>query len=291
MIIMPSKKKARSKARRAKKEKARQQAAGRTECINRSRAPGGASCTHIKLPDNRTLDDFQEACALFEDFVTMFEFYHSKMDEALGVKGDIQMTRDIMATTALQLDRDILPKCLFLLNNESKDVFQQLVISKGIQLILSIQDAGVDFIQFASITTPAIGDLAIFLLPLISLITCIENGGGDPSYSQVNHTYASPREVIKMFHRRSSCSCLKGLYYNLKDNTPKKTVCNGCNEISNAKNIFECDCKNRIYCSRECAKNDWPNHKRECRAYKHTESPQTMNLFYSLNEIQMCLIL
>jgi hypothetical protein len=276
---MPSKKKARIRARKAKKEQARQQqAASRSKCINISRASGGSSCTHMKLPDNRTLDDFKEAYALFEAFETRFEVYRSRMIEALGTRGDIRLSSDIMATTSHQLDRDILPKCLFLLNNESRDVFQQLVISKGIQLILSIQEAGVDFIEFSSITTSDIGDLAIFLLPLISLITCIENGGGDPNYSQVNQTYASPREVIKMFHRRSHCSCLKDLYYNLKDNTPKKTFCNGCGETSNAKSIFECDCKNRIYCSRECAKKDWPNHKRECKAYNHIESPQTMKM-------------
>lgn len=77
----------------------------------------------------------------------------------------------------------------------------------------------------------------------------------------------SPCEFVMFFHRRSSCSYLKDLYYNLKDNTPKRTSCHGCNEISDAKNIFECDCKSRLLLS-WCAKRDWVSHKSNCETYK-----------------------
>jgi hypothetical protein len=70
--------------------------------------------------------------------------------------------------------------------------------------------------------------LTMLLAPLIILINIFEDGaasggGGGLTCSQGNHAYAGPREAIKVFHRRSACSCLKDLYYNLKDNTAKRT--------------------------------------------------------------------
>jgi hypothetical protein len=45
--------------------------------------------------------------------------------------------------------------------------------------------------------------------------------------------------------------------------------CYGCYEATETKNIFQCDyCKIAIYCSRECAKSDWTDHRRECEAYE-----------------------
>ncbi|KAL3793925.1 hypothetical protein ACHAWO_002305 [Cyclotella atomus] len=59
---MPSRKKARSQARKAKKEA--QQAASSTD--SGIVAPGGSLCTHIEVPHNRTLEDFKEATAYFK---------------------------------------------------------------------------------------------------------------------------------------------------------------------------------------------------------------------------------
>jgi hypothetical protein len=43
------------------------------------------------------------------------------------------------------------------------------------------------------------------------------------------------------------------LYYYLKDNTPKKLLCQGCWEISDTNDVFEGKCKERLDCSFECA--------------------------------------
>jgi hypothetical protein len=74
-------------------------------------------------------------------------------------------------------------------------------------------------------------------------------------------------KTLSFFHRKSVCSCLKDLYYNLKDNTSKRTFCHGCEKTSKVKNIFECNCKRAIYCSRQCAKRDWADHKSHCTKY------------------------
>jgi hypothetical protein len=66
---MPSKKKARSQARKAKKEEAGKQATRSSDSGSRNANPGdGSSCNHLKLSENRTMDDFKEAPALFDDF-------------------------------------------------------------------------------------------------------------------------------------------------------------------------------------------------------------------------------
>jgi hypothetical protein len=65
---MPSKKKARSQARKAKKEEARHQASSNSDIGGGSAASGGSSCRHIKLPESRRIEDFKDAWALFMDF-------------------------------------------------------------------------------------------------------------------------------------------------------------------------------------------------------------------------------
>jgi hypothetical protein len=115
--------------------------------------------------------------------------------------------------------------------------------------------------DIASSTDPAIRSWAIDLI-------AARNGEKDGySFLQFNQLCASPREAIKVFHRRSVCSCLKDIYYNFKDNTRKQTLCNCCKKITDAKNICVCDCGLGIYRSRECAKRDWKSHKNECKAY------------------------
>jgi hypothetical protein len=115
-------------------------------------------------------------------------------------------------------------------------------------------DAG--FVDFASCNSDKqTGLVTMGMKPLIYLIDKIDHPNGDSStYSQLNHLFSSPRELVRFFHRRSACSCLEDLYYNLKDNTSKKTYCHGSKETSNLRDVFKCECKLRLYCSCECAK-------------------------------------
>jgi hypothetical protein len=146
-------------------------------------------------------------------------------------------------------------------------VFRQLLISEGIDAILHLQET--DIIQFASCTAIEMKSFMVFIfMPIIALIGLIDPREGDTYGIKFNQLCASPREAIRVFHRRSSCSCLKDLYYNLKDNCSKKTWYNYCGKTSDVKTIFECDCEMTTYCSRECAKSDWTRHKCECMAYK-----------------------
>jgi hypothetical protein len=229
---MPSKKKARSQARKAKKKEAKQQAAGAT------------SCTHMKLPEDHASEELA-AHELFRDFDTKWDAHYTQM----GIEG-------------------IWVKCKNL-DDVNKDMFRQLLIAKGVAVLLDAHQKGQ--INFASCSIHEMKDCNVdfvpFLMPIIGLLDLIDRPNEDGGRLNLRSLMVSPRELVRFFYRRSSCSCLKVLYYNLKDNTSKRTWCSGCEEISDAKNIFECECKRAVYCSRECAKRHWAVHKSECKAF------------------------
>eukprot|EP00956_Cyclotella_meneghiniana_P027719 scaffold62827_cov64-Cyclotella_meneghiniana.AAC.2 len=80
---------------------------------------------------------------------------------------------------------------------------------------------------------------------------------------------ACPREVVRYFHRLNSCSCLKEIYYHLKDNTKRTTYCSKCKKIKDIREMMVCSkCKVANYCSNECAIDDYAHHKTNC---KHRE--------------------
>jgi hypothetical protein len=105
----------------------------------------------------------------------------------------------------------------------NRDVFRQLALSKGVKMILDFKETGW--------TTQKRTECVYLLMPLLYAIDLVDRLNGECdglTTTQMNYLRASPREVVKFFHRRSACSCLKGFYYNLKDNTPKMILCQYC---------------------------------------------------------------
>eukprot|EP00956_Cyclotella_meneghiniana_P030724 scaffold78233_cov26-Cyclotella_meneghiniana.AAC.3 len=75
-----------------------------------------------------------------------------------------------------------------------------------------------------------------------------------------------PRELIRFFHRRNYCDCLKDIYYNLKENTKRRMPCFNCWSITDIRKMCQCErCELPQYCSYECAVAHWPEHKEECK--------------------------
>jgi hypothetical protein len=67
-------------------------------------------------------------------------------------------------------------------------------------------------------------------------------------------------ETVKFFHRRIDCRCLKDLYYELKDKTPRTSFCPVCYEVKEISLLKECQCKQVQYCSKECVAKFRPEH-------------------------------
>lgn len=161
--------------------------------------PHRSSCTHIKLPENSTLEDFKEARALFEDFDAKFSVHQLRMGEAYATRGTIGSPMIGEQTNRMcQVVYDIEQKFM-LLDDANRAVFRQLVISRGINAIFGQQEIGMDFLQFSEDDMQI---LILLLLPCMSLIYMIDgmNSGGDRvmrlmyCHSLVNQIWASPRD-------------------------------------------------------------------------------------------------
>lgn len=89
----------------------------------------------------------------------------------------------------------------------SIDVFQQLVLSKGVKKVLDFQERG--DIQLESCTAER--GMKVFMsavIPLIYIIDIVDQQKGDGdglTNYQLNYVRTSPRKTIKFFHRRSAC--------------------------------------------------------------------------------------
>ena len=77
--------------------------------------------------------------------------------------------------------------------------------------------------------------------------------------------HGGERDIIRFFMKKTTCSCLKERYKQIKISHPKsKSRCDNCLQIKDRKSIMLCGrCKTSQYCSIECQAADWPKHKVE----------------------------
>jgi hypothetical protein len=72
-------------------------------------------------------------------------------------------------------------------------------------------------------------------------------------------------ETTSFFHKRNGCNCLKEKYTQMKAKT-KLGCCHGCNGYYERRKMMLCDqCKHAQYCSKDCQRLHWPNHKQWCK--------------------------
>ena len=74
------------------------------------------------------------------------------------------------------------------------------------------------------------------------------------------------RTVIRFFHKRISCDCLKVKYAQSKRLSQKVGVCNSCAKSFDLASLKVCGvCRIGQYCSIECQSRAWKDHKDECK--------------------------
>jgi hypothetical protein len=148
---------------------------------------------------------------------TNYKAYFDKITAALAMGEEIG-SKIAIGEIARMIDmiRDNHIQKLVLLDDANKGVFQQLLVSKGIKLILSAQDTG--YIEITSSTAQKMRVCSIVLMPLIAAIDIdlIDARNGDNcgfTSLKFSQQCVSPREAVRVFHRRSGCSCLKDIKY------------------------------------------------------------------------------
>jgi len=74
------------------------------------------------------------------------------------------------------------------------------------------------------------------------------------------------RAVIRFFHKRLSCDCLKAKYAQSKRMEQKIGVCNTCRQTYLRMDLKICGvCRIGQYCSSECQSQAWKDHQDECK--------------------------
>ena len=73
------------------------------------------------------------------------------------------------------------------------------------------------------------------------------------------------RALTKFYCKRIPCSCLDKQYASMKSQ-PKMAVCDVCNKMKERRSMLICaKCERVQYCSRECQLKHWPVHKKWCK--------------------------
>ena len=76
------------------------------------------------------------------------------------------------------------------------------------------------------------------------------------------------RTVIRFFHKRISCDCLKVKYAQSKRLSQKVGVCNSCAKSFDLESLKVCGvCRIGQYCCVECQSQAWKDHKNECKFF------------------------
>ena len=86
------------------------------------------------------------------------------------------------------------------------------------------------------------------------------------------------RDALKLFRKRTACSCLKGMHLEMRKTQPKFGGCFHCYEIKERALLMVCSrCRIGQYCSRKCQIAARPTHKFGCDKYFKSHEQHTKN--------------
>merc|ERR1719401_989759 len=75
------------------------------------------------------------------------------------------------------------------------------------------------------------------------------------------------KSLVRFYHERTPCSCLDEMHAELRSLT-KTGVCRHCDKRAEYRALLDCSrCRSVHYCSAECQKADWKDHKEVCKFF------------------------
>eukprot|EP00956_Cyclotella_meneghiniana_P009141 scaffold12533_cov65-Cyclotella_meneghiniana.AAC.8 len=238
---MPSRKKAQGKARKEKKQAAKQ---SNTLHID----SGSQACRHYSLTrKDWSWDDIDAAKKLTEEYLSTYG--------KGGSKEDFDRVHNEFYEEYRQLSDD------------RKELFKEMMVMNGTAVVVA-EAKKTDLSKASAVPTAA---RFIYMLLTIEVRDRYVGASWDLNienemYSSMTDIVACPREIVRFFHRRNSCDCLKELYYHLKETTKRTSLCWNCRRVFDIRQMSRCcHCQVAQYCSYECAVAHWPEHKEECK--------------------------
>eukprot|EP00956_Cyclotella_meneghiniana_P035628 scaffold116609_cov39-Cyclotella_meneghiniana.AAC.3 len=243
---MPSRKKKQGRGRKAKQAEIRSS--------NPYHDSNSSNCDHLDPDRNWLQRDFEAANKLRIKFESKYKAFFA------GRKADF--IRSVLALIDFVYDE------YFHFSEGGKEIFKQLMLAAGTKYCISEA-------KQKDLTKENVIPRLFHFVRLMHTIEVRDNHGGalsdsimDEIRNLANDT-VSPRETIRFFHRRNSCDCLKELYYKLKENTARMSLCYNCLESVDIRKMSQCSqCKLVNYCSYECAVAHYPKHKPFCTRRK-----------------------
>lgn len=237
---MPSSKRNRGKARRAK--------AAVSGSDEREGCNHGFSMLPIESPDSQTLEDFMKS--LRADVHADLLVYGANTDAA-------DATQMVMA--ALKMHPDVL-------NNKTlRESAISFLVRFGTDTILEDDQVGIHNIRGAAL-------FALYAIALENYDTSKPLYREDLSDMMANEDFfmkyrdlvqGCERSVLRFFCRRTPCSCLNKKA--LQMHQPKTGLCDHCDDRIESKSLWKCTgCNAFQYCSKGCQKAAWPGHKGNC---------------------------
>ena len=124
------------------------------------------------------------------------------------------------------------------------------------------------------------------------VVTLLENydGRGDINAAFGNRVVASKardigcggsgslRDLLKIYRKRTTCSCLKKMHLETRKTQPKIGSCYNCGQKKERTLLSVCSkCRVSHYCSRECQIAHWPSHKCYCDVFYDTHQCSRQN--------------
>ena len=86
------------------------------------------------------------------------------------------------------------------------------------------------------------------------------------------------RDLLKIYRKRTTCSCLKKMHLETRKTQPKIGACYNCGKEKDRTLLSVCSrCRISQYCSRECQIAHWPSHKYSCDVFYDTHQCSRQN--------------
>jgi len=238
---MPSRKRAKGKARKAKARESNCNLILHNDSLCRH------GCEVI------TKDD---ACY---KFVEQFEVELNAVYDSLGPGPDNLFLNSLLGDTIerMKVSKNKEYEMIWDSNEDTRQKLQSLFINLGVNILLR-----------PSTLTVTARRMQLSTLSAMAVVSCHYDMNLSKAISNdtraLRDLYALPYDTLKFFHKKISCQCLKKLYLNERAK-PRHATCVYCVTMKERSQLFLCSgCFYSYYCGVECQTKHWSFHKSFC---------------------------